>query len=720
MTRLILTILALTSFQLASAITIKGTVKDKNGEGIPGANVYVKGTYDGATTNVEGQFSFDTYEEGNQTLVISFIGYKTYEQVIDLDKEALLNIVLKESANKMTGVVITAGAFEASDESKSVVMKPLDIATTAGATADIAGALNTLPGTTTNGESGMLFVRGGTANETKAFVNGMLVHNFYGASPSNLPARSRFSPFLFKGTYFSAGGYSAEYGQALSSVLSLKSIDLPEENQTELSFMSVGGEVAHTVKGEKRAIHAKLSHTNLNPYNGLINQFADWEKGYKSTSGTLMYWQHINKSDRLKVYANYDIGDFIIKLPNINQLDSKDRVDLRNRNVYVNTSYLKALSKKSILFTGISLGNTLETIEFNQDLITQEDKSLHLKAYVNTEFTESLNVKFGAEYIKSSSRQDAEIFGGGTFISQYENDLYAGFVESDYYISNNLTVRAGVRFAHYSLFNQGRISPRLSMAYKTSEYSQISMAYGKFHQLPENDILLRSSEAAFEESDHYIANYQIIKNKRIFRVEGYYKNYRNLAKFDGENPFNPLTYNNAGSGYAKGIELFWKDSKSIKNGQYWVSYTYIDTERDFRDFPVSATPSIVARHNLSLVYKYFISKWKTQIGATYSYNSGRPFNDPNEEQFNGSKTMDYSDLSFNFAYLPKQHIVIYASATNLLGRDNVFGYNFADAPDMNGRFNSMPIRQGAKRFLFLGVFITLTKDKNKNQLENLN
>jgi hypothetical protein len=719
MTKRLLILIALLGSQISMSATLNGTVTDKNGEGIPGANVYIKDTYDGATTNVAGQFSFDTEETGNQVLITSFIGYKALEQDVNLSNEINLDIVLKESANKLTGVTITAGSFEASDENKSVILKPLDIAMTAGATADIAGALNTLPGTTTNGETGQLFVRGGTANETKAFVNGMLVHNFYNAAPANMPSRGRFSPFLFKGTYFSAGGYSAEYGQALSSVLSLNSIDLPEENKTDLSFMSVGGGIAHVQKWKKSAVSAQLNYTNLDPYIGLVDQAFNWEDGFTSTSGTLMYWHHINKSDRLKVYANFDQSDFIINIPNINHLDTEDRVDLTNKNIYINTAYLKTLGDKSMLFTGVSVGNTVEHINLNQDVIKEEDQSIHLKSYVNSEINESLSFKLGGEIIRSSKRQDADIFNDELFISKYENDLVVGFLESDYYINNKLTVRAGVRAANYSLYNKSKVSPRLSMAYKTSQNAQISLAYGKFHQLPESETLIRSNQALFEESDHYLANYQIVKNKRTFRIEGYFKNYRSLVKYDGADSFNPLAYNNTGDGFAKGVDVFFKDNKSIKNGQFWISYSLIDTERDHQDFPTTATPSVAAKHNFSLVGKYFLTRLKTQVGATFSYNSGRPYDNPNEEGFNASQTKSYQNLSFNFAYLPKQNVVIYASATNLLGRDNIFGYQYENEAGFDGVFNSMPTGQAAKRFLFLGVFITLTKDKTKNQLESL-
>ena len=68
--------------------------------------------------------------------------------------------------NKIETVYITAGAFEASEEKRAVNMKSTDIGTTAGALGNIIGAIETLPGTQTVGESNGLFVRGGCSNES--------------------------------------------------------------------------------------------------------------------------------------------------------------------------------------------------------------------------------------------------------------------------------------------------------------------------------------------------------------------------------------------------------------------------------------------------------------------------------------------------------------------------------------------------------------------------
>ena len=86
----------------------------------------------------DGTFTFETYEDGDRILIVSFIGFETIEKAIYLNDNALqLELVLEETINKLDGVTITAGAFEASEVKKSTVLKPLDIVTTASAAGDI-------------------------------------------------------------------------------------------------------------------------------------------------------------------------------------------------------------------------------------------------------------------------------------------------------------------------------------------------------------------------------------------------------------------------------------------------------------------------------------------------------------------------------------------------------------------------------------------------------
>ena len=205
-----------------SQTTIMGRITDKSGETIVGANVYLENSYDGTSSDVEGNFSFTTGLAGQQKLIVSFIGYIQSEQSLELDGGPVtLSVILQSDNQELGGVEIMAGSFEASDEKKAVILRPLDIVTTAGGLADISAVMNTLPGTQIVGEEGKLFVRGGDSYETQTFIDGMQVINAYSSSMPDVPSRGRFSPYMFNGTMFSTGGFSAEYGQALSSALIL-------------------------------------------------------------------------------------------------------------------------------------------------------------------------------------------------------------------------------------------------------------------------------------------------------------------------------------------------------------------------------------------------------------------------------------------------------------------------------------------------------------------
>ncbi len=128
-------------------VKVSGTVFKNPEQPVPGVNLFLQGTYDGATSDSLGRFSFTTGSSGAQTLIASYIGLETQAVSLQIEKENItLNILMKEEINELNEVTINAGAFEASDTKKSVILKPLDIALTAGTNGDIYGAFGTLPG----------------------------------------------------------------------------------------------------------------------------------------------------------------------------------------------------------------------------------------------------------------------------------------------------------------------------------------------------------------------------------------------------------------------------------------------------------------------------------------------------------------------------------------------------------------------------------------------
>jgi len=704
---------------------IRGNVTDKQGNPVPGANVLLRGSYDGTSADNNGKFAFTSDKKGRHELVISAVSYLSYELPVELDGTQIeVSVTLEEAITELNTVVITAGSFTAGDEDRRTTFKAVEIASVAGATADIAGALNTLPGTQKVGETGRLFVRGGDDNEARTFIDGMAVLDAYFPSAPNTPSRGRFLPFMFKGTSFSTGGYSAEYGQALSSTLALDSKDEDESTRTDIGILSVGADVSHSQAWKDGSAAAKIQYTNLRPYMGLINQEVEWIAPPLSTELTGAVRQRFGDKGIIKFYGNANESNFSLFQHAIANPADKFSLEVTNRYRYGNLSYQRVLPNDWSVRGGISYNTSSYNNELETLSLLEQGRALHVKT-VFEKTGHKVHLRTGAELIDRGHEASWTNEQIGTLIQSFHEPITAGFVETDITFSKNLVARAGLRAEYNGLTSNGALDPRLSIARKAGA-GQFSLAYGRFRQSPHYMWLRTDQTLHAEKAEHWMLNYQLITNQRTLRAEVYYKRYNDLVKFatpstQPPSAFDPGTgsLTNNGNGYARGAELFWRDNRSLRNVDYWISYSYLDTRRDYLYYPEATTPSFASAHNFSIVYKHFITKLKTQVGVTYSFSSARPYHDPNRSGFMQGRTPNYSDLSANLSYLPTSWIIVHFSCTNLLGADNIFGYNYVATPDANGVYAGRAIRQPAPRFLFLGIFITLSKNKTINQLPSL-
>ncbi|HPW98419.1 MAG TPA: TonB-dependent receptor [Flavobacterium sp.] len=705
------------SFITFAQTEISGTVVDQKNKPLAGANIYIDGTYDGGTSDENGKFHFTTTETGSKNLVITMITYESFNEIIDVANCKDKTFILRESVNTLDAVIITAGTFDAGEKARVSVLKPLDIVTTAGSNANIIAALQTLPGTQTVGEDGRLFVRGGEADETQTFVDGIRVAQPYGATTGNVPTRGRFSPFLFSGMSFSTGGYSAEYGEALSSVLLLNTTDEATEEKTDVSLMTVGLGLANTQKWKNNSITFNTAYIDLAPYQKLIPQNVSWNKPFHSLSGETVY-RHSFSNSIFKLYAAFDASAFDINQESINS-PTPTRVDLSNNNFYLNASYKTNLGNQWKLFTGMAYGYGENKIDISTGRVFNVENSNHIKARVNKSLTDRIKITFGGDYFITKFDEYFKSTDASRFDYGYDANIAAAYAETDIFFSRKLALKVGARISNNDYLKETVFTPRLSMGYKVSKSGQFSLAYGMFSQAPRQEYLKFADYLSSEKANHYILNYQYNKDRQTFRAEIYFKEYANLVKYDDANANFATVYNNKGQGYAKGIDIFWRDNKSIKNFEYWISYSFIDTERDYKNYPTQATPSFVANQSLSVVGKWWIDKLKSQVSFTNSFATGRPYNNPNESTFLGSKTKGYNNLSLSWAYLISQQKILYFSASNVLSTQNVFGYEYANTPNANGMYDRRAIRPTADQFFFVGFFWTISENKKDNQLNNL-
>ena len=148
------------------------------------------------------------------------------------------------------------------------------------------------------------------------------------------------------------------------------------------------------------------------------------------------------------------------------------------------------------------------------------------------------------------------------------------FVESEIKFSKKIAIKPGLRGEYGTLLKQASISPRFALAVKTGKGSQLSGAWGIYYQNPEFDYLKFNSKLNLEKATHYILGFQSGNlEERLFRTEAYYKTYNNLITWEGSNKYYPQHIANNGNGYARGIDIFWRDRKSIKYFEYWLTYS---------------------------------------------------------------------------------------------------------------------------------------------------
>jgi hypothetical protein len=704
------------SIYQAEGQSISGKVLDESNAPIPGCNVYIEGTFYGTSTNAAGYFKFDAEKADSAIFVVEFLGFEDYRQTVNLNSELEINVTLKEAFDKLNAVTVSAGTYGTGDNDKTAVLNSLDVVTTAGALGDVTGALQTLPGTSTNGESGRLFVHGGSADETGTYIDGILVHQPYTSSAPNMAVRGRFNPFMFSGTAFSTGGYSAEYGQAMSSVLVLNTNELQEEESLNLGIMTIGADVAGTKKWKNGAITASANYINLSPYMSLIPQNYGWKSAPEAFGGGISIRQKAGKNGLLKVYGTADQSNLIQEQSLIGNPEQTQTIGLKNTNRFINTNWKGQLSDQWILKLGGSYTNNVDNYTLGDIQLRDKLLGSHLKSLAIHEVNKKVHIRFGAEYFYKSFEKSFQIGGSGDSTASYYDHKPAAFVEGEVYTSNKFAVKAGVRAEYSTYLEKANISPRLSMAYRTDDNSQFSFAYGWFYQDPLNQQLIGRDYLNYEKAQHYILSYTKKLEDRNLRAEVYYKGYSNLVKFPNANSI----YTNEGNGYVYGLDLYFRDKKSIKNGDYWISYSYLKAERNYLDYPTAATPSFANSHNISVVYKHWFSNLRSQLGATFSYGSPRSHNNPNNIQFMDEKLRAYKSLDLNWSFLHRENIIFHAAVSNVLGFNNGFGYNYSPIPDQNGKYQRTEILPAAKHFFFVGCFITLSRHGARNQLDKLN
>ena len=667
-------LMLLVACQVMSQTTISGIVTDGR-EPLAGANVFIIGTIDGCLTDSLGRFSFQTLKTGEMTLRATFIGFD--DATLTTSQTTGLSIQMREKATAIDEVVVTASTYSFGKSDNFKTMDALDVVMAGNSCGDVVAALQTLPGTQKVGEDGKLYVRGGESSECQTFVNGMHVLMPYTTTTGSSASRGRFSPFLFKGINFSLGGYSGDYGQALSSVLPMETTDVATGDKLGVSASMVDWNAGGTKAYDKSSLSFNADYTSMGLYDALFPDRRDWTRPYRKLSGEAQYKAELSSASVLKAYAGYDLSS-------VGERIDDRRLSLVEHNIYANITLKTHIGRGYSLFTGVANSTVINDID---DALVLNDhyhnfrNEIHLKGEVRKVFSPVLKMSAGAEdYIRHSTKR-------------YENESYTldyhllgAHVDAQVRIVPRLFLNLSARTECVSYHDNWLLMPRATLSYVPNKRFQLSAMFGRYSQTAEDDYIVTSGERLGQSTaDHAILSLQYTTGKTLLRIEPYYKKYHHLPLFaDG-------ICTSDGHGTSQGLDIFIENHSMMKNLTTTLSYSFNDSERLYLDYTALRTPDFASRHNLRLTLKYAIGK--VIVGLADSYASSR--------RTNVGRTPYYNSVDANVTYLLSPKVIIYTSLNNILGRTNIFGYNT----------NGSAVTATRDRFFYIGIFVSLKNNK---------
>ncbi len=721
-----LTLALLWAGPASAQTTIRGRVLDARMRPLENAGIGIENSYAGATAGTDGTFSFSTDARGTVRVVVQMLGFASQSQAVDLSdttRSLDLQFVLKETLFDLTEVTIKARKTDFLGRGGLPSLRALEVRAMGGSNADIANGIRTMPGVQATSDATGLFVRGGTSDETKVYVDGLLASNFFYNGSPDVSQRGRFAPELFSGNFFSSGGYSALYGQALSSALILETNDVALRSSVGGNVSSTGAmlEVNRVVRPEKLSVGGSVTYTNLRPYYGLVPQRRNFTNGPAYLDGLFHLKYRAGDKGMFKVMGTLGTNSVAFVQPTQGRAV---QYGLVSDNAFLSVSYAGSAGGKWSMNAGFGVSTATNTASLDSLPITDGQPSVYRSRLVsqqvyNTRFvfrrplTNTADLYLGVDHVATQTTQQLRLLDRTAPLRQLTEQYGALFAESNFSLSRTLSMRLGLRAEGISTLDRPVVSPRMGLTYSPAKDQKLTLSYGQFYQQPGYEYLITNPDKSlrFARATHYIAGYQIARTNQLLRVEVYQKKYAGLLRTAPDTT-------STGTGYARGFEVLWKEEGRLSNVNYWVSYSYLDTKRQYLNYPTVVQPIFAARHTLATVLNVLLPAVPLNIGMTYTLASGRPYYNPNrpEAGFLSDRTPAYHNVGTTVAYLThigKANATLAFSANNLLGSRQVFGYQY-QSPTMRKAVTPL-----AKRFYYLGLFINWGVDKRSKTLNDL-
>lgn len=726
----LLLFVALSSLAIAQN-TIKGFVYDNDsGEPIPFANVVLKGTNYGVATDINGFFSINKIPDGKYTLTLRYVGFEEYAEEITLSGKQVVSrkINLKVASQQLKEVKIKGNREERKIETtvsvEKISPKQIQQMPSIGGQADLAQYLQVLPGVTFTGDQGgQLYIRGGSMIQNKTLLDGMAVYNPF----HSIGLFSVFETDVILSADIYTGGFGAEYGGRLSSIMDITTRDGNKRHHTgKIGITTLGANLILEGPLKKETPESKSTITYLvtakNSYlsqsSGLFYSYMDSGLPYdfmdlygkftmQSENGSKVSLFGFNYTDEVKNYqsiANYDWYN------------------------YGGGANFSAVTGSNAIMEG--------NFAYSDYKITLEDESNYPKSSRINGFTFGLHMTYFIGKNKLKYGVDLEGFGTnyefynsfGRHFKQTENTS-----EMSAFVTYNIKagkwlIDPGFRLIYYASVAEVSPEPRLAIKYNATDKLRFKLASGLYSQnfldaKSDNDVVnlftgfLTGSEnlgvsstfggeeitSFIQKAQHIILGVEYDINDYLqLNIEPYFKNFSQLINMNRNKMFDNLPEYQEGGAYetpeylrtdfiiekgkAYGVDFSLK--YSYDKIYLWVAYSLGYIERT-SEAEGAYNPHYDRRHNINTLATYtagdsreweFSARWNFGSGFPYTMTRGiyelLPFYDINTDYGTGNGEIGIYYSALNQGRLPYYHrFDISAKRKFSLGRRSILEVN---------------------------------------------
>ena len=729
---------------------IKGIVADKETKSpLEDVSIEVVGTTRGVITNSDGSFKIDNLTVGNYVLKLSHTGYEAFaasDIIVRSGRITTVNVELRPVIYEAEGIVVDAGYFAQTQEqvTSSVNFTAEEIRRAPGSAGDVSRIIGVLPSVAkVNDQMNSLIVRGGSPIENSFYIDNIEIPNinhFPTQGSSGGPIGLLKVDFI-QDVNFSSGGYSAAYGDRLSSVMELNYREGNRERflgQFDLNMAGFGlvGEGPLADGKGSWMFSARRSYIDLLVDaigTGVAPRYSDYQ-------GKLA----IDATTRDKITFLGILGVDFIESGKEDALDDGDNVygqtDIKENLFGMNWRHLwgargySNTSVSHVLRKGIS--NYFETVtereltdynsleqayQFRNENSFRISRTVRLKFGMNAKYIINEYDNFLASYI--------DPLGNPTREFRIDEKLTANkagaFVSYIWNPTARLETSLGTRWDYFSFNRNSLLSPRFSFSYKFSERTSLNCSAGIYYQNLPLVILSKNSgnkDLKDPVSRHYVVgiSHLLSENTRL-TLEAYNKEYSNFPLDPSQAPlfvldelfydkgffFNHDNLVDTGKAYSRGLELviqkkLARDFYGMLCGSYFRS-RYRDYDGIWRDrvFDNRFIFSIEGGYKPSTKWEYSV-RWVVAGGSPYTpfdIQASRTVNKAvfDNSQINRQRRPTYHSLNirfdrrFNFS---GSNMIIYLDCWNVYNKQNILSYYWNEAEnkqDTRNQWSFIPV-----------------------------